>query len=397
MEQIKKWYRSIPLWLGFFLMILIALLFAGAATRITTSTAYQTTANIQSQYSTADVIPSDGDIVYRYEIDDHFDEYTSEDLFQYRFLTFIAEYAAAFWYSIFVFGASLLFYFTKLKTPLALLHNASERISQNDFAFSVEYTGNDEMAKLCTAFDTMREALDESNQKMRRMIDERKQLNDAYTHDLRTPIAVLRGYADMLKKYVPIGKLSTDEVMETVNTMSTHVSRLEQFVESMNAVQKLDDVTIDKTPVPANEFFGHLEEAASILCQSHGLHCEFEKAVSCDTLCVDSAAVIQVYENLLSNAIRYAKEAVTIRCTYANSVFSVIVSDDGNGFSEKDLTNAAKPYYSGAGQKQEYHFGLGLHICRILCEKHGGSLELQNMPQGGAQITARFSTKLGEK
>lgn len=107
--------------------------------------------------------------------------------------------------------------------------------------------------------------------------------------------------------------------------------------------------------------------------------------------------MIQVYENLLSNAIRYAKEMVTIRCTYTGNIFSVIVSDDGKGFSAKDLTNAAKPYYSGAKQKEEYHFGLGLHICRILCEKHGGSLDLLNTPQGGAQITASFSTRLGEK
>lgn len=184
--------------------------------------------------------------------------------------------------------------------------------------------------------------------------------------------------------------------METVNTMSTHISRLEQFVDSMNAVQKLDDVTIKKVLVPANEFLGHLEESARILCQGHGQQCEFEKAIDSDTLCIDSSAVIQVYENLLSNAIRYAKEKVTIRCTYTGNIFSVIVSDDGKGFTEKDLSNAAKPYYSGAEQKQEYHFGLGLHICRILCEKHSGSLELQNMPQGGAQITARFSTKLGE-
>lgn len=397
MEQIKKWYRSIPLWLGFFLMIVIALLLAGAATQITTNAAYQTTADIRNKYSTAIMLPSDDNVVYRYEIDDHFEDYTAKDMFQFHFFSFVADYAAAFWYSVFVFVASLFFYHTKLKKPLSLLHSASSRISQNDFDFSLDYAGNDEMAKLCTAFDTMRTALDESNQKLLRLITERKQLNDAYTHDLRTPIAVLKGYGDMLKKYAPTGKMSTGEIMETVNTMSTHISRLEQFVDSMNAVQKLDDVTIKKVLVPANEFLGHLEEAARILCQSHGLQCEFEKAIDSDTLCIDSSAVIQVYENLLSNAIRYAKEKVTIRCTYTGNIFSVIVSDDGKGFTEKDLSNAAKPYYSGAEQKQEYHFGLGLHICRILCEKHGGSLKLLNEPQGGAQITAHFSTKLSEK
>ena len=394
MEQIKKWYRSIPLWVGFVLVMLIALLFAGTATQITTNAAYKTTSTIQNKYFTATAMPSDGDVVYRYEFDDHFEDYTKEDMFQYRLFSFIAKYAAAFWYSVLILAASLFFYRTKLKKPLALLQNASLRISQNDFNFSVGYTGKDEMARLCTAFDAMRVALDESNKNMQRMADERKQLNDAYTHDLRTPIAVLKGYTDMLKKYMPTGRLSAHEVVETIETMSTHVSRLEQFVESMNTVQKLDDVTIEKTAVPSSEFISHLYEAANMLCQSQSLSCEFENNVSNEILYIDAAAVIQVYENLLSNAIRFARSKVSIRLSCTHDVFSIAVMDDGNGFSEKEISNAHRPYYSGSKQTQGFHFGIGLHISKILCEKHGGKLKLANTSVGGASVTAQFSTKI---
>ena len=176
-----------------------------------------------------------------------------------------------------------------------------------------------------------------------------------------------------------------------MSIMSGHISRLEQFVESMNTVQKLEDLSIQKESVNTEEFLGHLRESANILCQSSRLDCKFDAPIAANSLCLDAGAVIQVYENLMSNAIRFARSKVTIRCEYKAGWFSITVSDDGKGFSDKDLLKADKPYYCGEAQKQEYHFGLGLHICRTLCEKHGGQLKLENATQGGARITAWFS------
>ena len=176
-----------------------------------------------------------------------------------------------------------------------------------------------------------------------------------------------------------------------MSIMSGHISRLEQFVESMNTVQKLEDLSIQKESVNTEEFLGHLRESANILCQTSGLDCKFDAPITANSLCLDAGAVIQVYENLMSNAIRFAHSKVTIQCEYNVGSFSITVSDDGKGFSDKDLLKADKPYFCGEAQKQEYHFGLGLHICRTLCEKHGGRLKLENAPQGGARITAWFS------
>ena len=61
---------------------------------------------------------------------------------------------------------------------------------------------------------------------------------------LATPIAVLKGYTDTLCEYLPTSQLTQEKVLETVHTMSAHVDRLEQFVNSMNTAQKLADLTI---------------------------------------------------------------------------------------------------------------------------------------------------------
>lgn len=399
MGKIKKWYRSIPIWLALFLFIIAALLIASFLSNKITTTVYDLSMGITAKYITVnyEVTPGD-DVTYDadgsnelVEYNFNYDKYSDEDQRLHEIYSFIQRFTPPFLYSVFILAAVLLFYFTKLKTPLKVLTKASDRIAENELDFALDYSGYDEMARLCAAFEKMRSALDDNNSRMLHMIDERKQLNDAYTHDLRTPIAVLKGYTDMLTKFLPAGRMPQDEVLDTLRTMSAHVSRLEQFVESMNTVQKLEDRAIQREPVNTEEFLGHLQESASILCQSSGLTCEFEAPITAETLCLDAGAVIQVYENLMSNAIRFARTKVTIRCEYKAGSFSITVSDDGKGFSEKDLLKGDKPYYSGEAQKQEYHFGLGLHICRTLCEKHGGRLELKNAPGGGAKVTTYFS------
>jgi signal transduction histidine kinase len=64
------------------------------------------------------------------------------------------------------------------------------------------------------------------------------------------------------------------------------------------------------------------------------------------------------------------------------------VSDDGRGFSDKDLCEATKPFYKAAESAAQEHLGMGLNICKVLCEKHGGFLTLKN--KGGAAVTAAF-------
>ena len=103
-------------------------------------------------------------------------------------------------YSAFcIIAAALLFYRNRLKKPLVELRTASEKIANNDLDFSIDYDNNDELGQLCASFEIMRTTLADNFSKMWRQVEERKALNAAFAHDLRTPLTVLKGYNEMLQ------------------------------------------------------------------------------------------------------------------------------------------------------------------------------------------------------
>ena len=301
MGALKKWYRSIPLWCAIFLFAAAALLTASLISNRVTDAAYDRISQINLRYMLMQQ-PDEGggDPVYQstdgdkveliyYKLD--LTGMPESDVRPYLLYRTTIRVAPVLIYAGCLLAAALLLYYTKLKRPLALLFTAAAKIAENDFDFSLDYAGQDEMAKLCGAFEQMRAALEESNRRMRQMIDERKQLNDAYTHDIRTPIAVLKGYTGILAKFLPTGQLSPEKVLTTVSTMESHVERLEQFANSMNTAQKLADVVLQKEFVAAEDFAATLRDSAELLVERHNLASDFTTSLQTDHLHLDPTAV----------------------------------------------------------------------------------------------------------
>lgn len=283
------------------------------------------------------------------------------------------------------------FYRWKIKKPLAILNAASQKIAQNDLDFQVAVPTGDELGKLCQSFETMRASLEENNRSLWAAVEERKRLNAAFSHDLRTPLTVLQGYSDLLLDALPSGDLSPEKTVSTVLTMQRSLTRLQRYVESMNSLQRLEDLEPQKSTVPFSTLCAQLEETGKILRKEQGFHFASRGE---GNVFLDSELLFQVYENLLSNAGRYAKGNIWVTAEREGTALSLTVADDGPGFPPAALKRAAEPYYRAdrsPNPEGELHFGLGLYLCRVLCQKHGGSLEIGNAPEGGARITARFS------
>ena len=295
-----------------------------------------------------------------------------------------------------VLAAAMLFYQRKLKRPLALLTEASKKISQNDLDFSVEYESADEMGRLCGSFELMRAALEKNQKEMWRAVEERKRLNAAFAHDLRTPLTVLRGCNEMLQL------TGSEQERRTADMMQRHIQRLENYAGSMSSVQRLEDRVPEYHTLRMPEFLGSLENSAEVLCAQYDKELHFDNQAVSGELCMDEDILQQVFENLLSNAVRYAQTYVAVLVQEKDGGLLITVADDGSGFSGKGLKNAADPYYSeqkrngGAPQNDAGdHFGLGLYICKVLCRQHGGWLEIANR-NPGAKVTAFFKEKKTE-
>lgn len=280
----------------------------------------------------------------------------------------------------------IIFYKRELQKPIEILFDASKKISENKLDFCIEYTNKNELGQLCRSFDDMRRALYKSNQEMWRSLEERKRLNSAFSHDLRTPLTVLKGYAEFLEKYIPDGKVSEEKLISVISMMNGQISRLEHYTQKMNAVQKLEDIVPNHIPISAGALFAMLTETGKLICGD-----KFKINITPDSrmISIDIDIVMQVYENLISNAVRYAENSVEVNRSISENMLIISVFDDGRGFTEEALKNAVQPFFRDEKEPDKLHFGLGLYICRILCEKCGGNLKVENYENGG-KVTAGF-------
>ena len=286
-------------------------------------------------------------------------------------------------------GAAILcavwFYRRKLKTPLQILDDASARIAADQLDFTVAYDSRDEMGRLCASFEKMRSALMENQKAAWRQMEERSRLNAAFSHDMRTPLTVLKGHAGMLLSALPEDAVSREEILEEVSAMAHHIDRLENYVEAMTCLRRLEDREVRREPVDPGPFLDWLRDTAEILRGKKEVTWEIRGP---SPWWIDREVVAQVAENLLVNAFRHARTAVDVRLSAEGGTLCLVVSDDGRGFSHRALERAAEPFYR---EESGGAMGMGLHICRLLCERHGGSLSLCNNGKGGGVACASFA------
>lgn len=288
-----------------------------------------------------------------------------------------------------------IFYKRELEKPIRVLQEASEKIADNCLEFELEPVKDNELGRLRDGFEKMRAALYENNRAAWQLLEERKRLNAAFAHDMRTPITVLKGYGEMLERYVPEGRISREKLLEILGMMNGQIRRLESYTQKMSSIRKLEDLEPETEWVKALDLKEKLQGICDILGEN--ISCSFGGS---GRLRLDEALLLEVFENLVANGLRYARQMlqVTVRVTpdeasapwqETEGVLEVVVEDDGPGFNPEELQHAADPFYRGEGQMEQCHFGLGLYICRLICVKCGGSLALANGICGG-RVTARF-------
>ena len=328
------------------------------------------------------------------------------------------------------------FYDKRVKPALGLLDDASAKIAERDLDFTVSYDRRDEMGRLADSFEVMRASLAQSQHELMRTSEERRRLNAAFAHDLRTPLTVLRGKIELMAARIEAadvgradqegdeqandtertradaaparnsGKLDVEALARDVTSLGAQVERLERYVAAMSSLRKLEERQVMRASIDVDALARELREEGAGLCRPHGVAFELADTIGNAPACangtpseheriaVDRALVLEVADNLLANAARYARSRVVAHLSIEQTTGSartlvLVVDDDGPGFSPEARERGCEAFFGeNRGAK---HLGLGLNIARVLCERHGGSLELGASPTGGARVVARFS------
>lgn len=289
--------------------------------------------------------------------------------------------------------ASSVFYRIKLKEPLDALKQGIVHIADNDLSFPISYQKQDELGRLCGAFEKMRRELLDNNRRMWALLDERKKINASISHDLRTPITVIKGYSEYLDRNIGKDVLTEDGTREIARYIHEAASRLEDYANSVHEVQALEDMSLDYKEISLADLMKEMQTQLSILSEQHQTNIHISANLPEQTVSLAPAAIFRIVENTVSNALRYCKSKIDLDFAYSQPFLTITVTDDGKGFSAQDRSEAVNYFYKG--KKEKEHFGIGLTICKILAEKHGGMISLDNAPSGGARVTVKL--KIEEK
>lgn len=293
-----------------------------------------------------------------------------------------------FYIAVGIGAAAVVYYRKKLREPITQLQNGVERIQEDNLDFHIEYDGDDELGRLCCSMEKMRRELRQKHKALWESLEQRKLLNASVSHDLRTPITVLKGYLDYLEKNIPQDKLTEDMLLDTVSSMQGAVNRLELYVESVRDIEKIENIEIEKRSENVKLLLNELRSNVRQLAGNKEII--ISNDITEDKIQIDKGVFFRILENLLQNALRYAEKQVSINLSHKKDFLILTVKDDGKGFSAADLEKATTVFYSNDKEKQ--HFGIGLSVCQILCEKHGGLLYVGNQKEKGAYVTAKLKS-----
>ena len=316
---------------------------------------------------------------------------TWQPLSRWDTVIYYGSYAAmvglpVFYIAVGIGAAAAVYYRKKLRNPITQLQNGVERIQEDNLDFHIEYDGDDELGRLCCSMEKMRRELRQKHKALWESLEQRKLLNASVAHDLRTPITVLKGYLDYLEKNIPQDKLTEDMLLDTVSSMQGAVNRLELYVESVRDIEKIETIEIEKRSENVKLLLNELR--SNVLQLAGNKEIIISNDITVDKIQIDKGVFFRILENLLQNALRYAEKQVSINLSHKKDFLILTVKDDGKGFSAADLEKATTVFYSNDKEKQ--HFGIGLSVCKILCEKHGGLLYVGNQKEKGACVTAKL-------
>ena len=274
----------------------------------------------------------------------------------------------------------------KIEEPLNLLSEGARRLGEGDLDFRITYTGKDEFAPVCGAFNEMATRLKESVERTRRDEESRKELLAGISHDLRSPLTSIRAYVEGLLDGVAQTEESKRRYLRTIRTKAEDIDRL---VSQLFLYSKLDleGVPMEMRPIRLDEFVTGFVDEASLDSRTHGLEITAEHLAPV-TVSADPEQLRRVLANILENSIKYKnKETGHLRITLEESGL-LVLADDGPGVPEDALPKLFDVFYRSdpARKNPAGGSGLGLAIAAKAVQGMGGTIRASSGPEGGLAI-----------
>ncbi|WP_282035274.1 sensor histidine kinase [Metabacillus indicus] len=245
-----------------------------------------------------------------------------------------------------------------LSRPLVSLEKDVKRISNEDWHEPVILERSDEIGKLGSSIEQMRQRLVKKDEAQRTLLQN-------ISHDLKTPVMVIRGYA----KSVNDGIYPKGDLTSTMDVIEEESERLEKKIKDLLYIRKLDYLSsrnASKEKLYLNRIVQEVIERIRWSRQELDYSIQLEEAV----IHGDQELWMKLLENLFENQLRYADTIIGAKLTREGSDYLLKIWNDGPPIEEDILVHLFEPFHKGSNGE----FGLGLNIVKRIAELHGGKV-----------------------
>ena len=282
-----------------------------------------------------------------------------------------------------------IYVYTRILRPFDKMKDFASEISKGNFDVPLKYERTNYFGAFTWAFDSMRKEIKSARMAEHEAIENNKTVIATLSHDIKTPIASIRAYAEGLEanmdssperrtRYLQVLMKKCDEVTALTNDLLLHslseMGRIEIKTEEFELVpfmeQTIEDITADKKDVI------------------------FTKPDFSPVVTADKKRMTQLVENLINNSRKYGKTDINISMAQKDGNVQITFADKGSGIPDEDMPFITDKFYRGKNSGSENGSGLGLYIVKYITEQTGGTLELQNTYPG---LKVTVSLPLEEK
>ena len=260
--------------------------------------------------------------------------------------------------------------------PFTRLEGFAEEVASGNLDAPLAYERSNPFGKFTWAFDHLRQELDRARKDEERAREDHKAALASLSHDLRTPLASLRAYAEALD----MGLVNSEEERaEYERAIIRKCDEASSLVEDLfqHALSDMDRIAVACESVQAAPIVKRCASDSSSLARISCLRVDDARVEA------DEARLAQAIDNLIGNAIKYARgSAIDIQATAENGLYTIAVRDYGPGMPPEDMPFATERFYRGANASDKPGSGLGLYISSYLAERMGGRLHLVNAHPG---------------
>lgn len=295
--------------------------------------------------------------------------------------------------ALFIFSAVLSFVFSiRFTSPVRKLSNATRDFAAGNLKKRVKASGNDEVTVLINDFNSMADQIGNNIHKLQEDARRQEEFTEAFSHELKTPLTSIIGYADMLRSM----KLSEEDTLTAAGYIFKEGKRLERLAYKMMELSFIGRQDITLLPVSVPELACRIKNSVTHLIKSDKKHLDttFETDVEEGTIYGDTDLLESLFFNLADNARKACNKDGEIilegRNTEEGYIFSV--KDNGCGIPQEEIQKITEAFYmvDKSRARKEGGAGIGLALCVKIVNLHNAELVIKSHEGKGTKVSITF-------